>query len=418
MKKILKTKRLCIVFILIILLTVLTIGIYYFNLYTTGDEKLLDIYLNGDEIISLEYGSTYNELGATATYDKKDTALEITGQVDNEKIGTYEITYIAKYKKAKKHVTRTIKIEDTVSPTITLNGEKQVNLYVGSTYNDPGIKAIDNYDKDITDKVTITNNIDINTPGTYEIIYTSTDTSGNTTQEKRTIIYQNKIENQKVAVLNYHFFYDSSIGEVCNESICEDVKDFKEQLNYLRDNGFTTLTIEQFKSWMYNESPIPEKSVLITIDDGAMGTGLHNGNKLIPILEEYKMHATLFLITGWWDINNYKSDYLDIESHTNDMHTGNLCQNQTRGAQLLCSSNDDVMNDLKKSIEITSSNTAFCFPFYAYNETAIKQVQESGFKLAFIGGSYKATQNTNKYKIPRYPIQKTDSITKFANIVN
>ena len=40
-----------------------------------------------------------------------------------------------------------------------------------------------------------------------------------------------------------------------------------------------------------------KKSVLITIDDGALGTGIQNGNKLIPILEEYKMHATLFLIT-------------------------------------------------------------------------------------------------------------------------
>ena len=35
---------------------------------------------------------------------------------------------------------------------------------------------------------------------------------------------------------------------------------------------------------------IPEKSVLITIDDGAKGTGKHNGHKLIPLLEEYKMY--------------------------------------------------------------------------------------------------------------------------------
>ena len=31
-------------------------------------------------------------------------------------------------------------------------------------------------------------------------------------------------------------FYDSSIGESCNESICLDVSNFRKQLQYLKDN--------------------------------------------------------------------------------------------------------------------------------------------------------------------------------------
>ena len=55
--------------------------------------------------------------------------------------------------------------------------------------------------------------------------------------------------------------------------------------------------MEEFRKWMYGEIEIPSKSILITVDDGAMGTGKHNGNKLNPLLEEYHMNATLFLIT-------------------------------------------------------------------------------------------------------------------------
>ena len=131
--------------------------------------------------------------------------------------------------------------------------------------------------------------------------------------------------NQGIAVLNYHFFFDPKLGEECNESICLDVVKFRQHLEYLKNNGYKTLTMEEFKRWMYNEIELPEKSVLITIDDGAMGTGKHNGHKLIPLLEEYDLQATLFLITGWWDIENYRSKNLTIQSHTNDMHQYGTC---------------------------------------------------------------------------------------------
>ena len=219
--------------------------------------------------------------------------------------------------------------------------------------------------------------------------------------------------DQKVAVLNYHFFYNPDIGEACNENICLATSKFEEQLKYLKDNGYHTLTMDEFRDWMYGMIEIPEKSVLLTIDDGAAGTGKQNGNKLIPLLEKYDLHATLFLITGWWDIENYRSPNLDIESHTFDMHTMYI-----NGAQLLVSSYEQVINDLNKSIEITKSKKAFCFPFYAYNETAISQVKQVGFELSFIGGNYKASRMNDKYKIPRYPIYKDITMQQFIHMIS
>lgn len=220
----------------------------------------------------------------------------------------------------------------------------------------------------------------------------------------------------EIGVVNYHFFYDSSIGEGCNEEICLDTKNFEEQLKYLKDNNYKTLTIEEFRAWMYGEIELPKKSVLLTIDDGAMGTGSHNGNKLIPLLEKYDMYGTLFLITGWWDINNYKSPNLDVQSHTNNMHTAGLCS-AFRGAQILCSTNEQVIADLKKSIEITGSDTSFCFPFYAYDDNAIELVKQVGFKMSFVGGNKKATRD-DKYRIPRYPIYKSTTLDEFINMIS
>ena len=218
-----------------------------------------------------------------------------------------------------------------------------------------------------------------------------------------------------VPVVNYHFFYDLSKGQTdCRESICLEVTKFRKQLDYLRDNGYTALTMNQFLRWINGEIDVPKKSVLLTIDDGAYGTGFHNNNNLIPILEEYKMHATLFLITGWWDINNYKSSYLEIQSHTHDMHNKGDCGD----AQLICASYDQIVSDVSLSASTIGNKDTFCYPFYEYDNEVIKALKDVGFKIAFGGGNVNATRNSNKYVVPRYPIHDSTSLDRFIKIVN
>lgn len=221
-----------------------------------------------------------------------------------------------------------------------------------------------------------------------------------------------------IPVLNYHFFYDSSLGEVCDEGNCMDVKDFEQELYFLKVNNYKTLTIEEFIKWMYGEIELPNRSVLLTIDDGAMGTGLDNGNKLIPLLEKYDMHATLFLIAGWHPYKNYISPNLDVESHTYNMHSGGACDTEERGSKLLCSSREAIKEDLTISKQEIGTDNAFCYPMYVYNDKVISVLQEMGYKVAFTGGGYSATRDNDKYKIPRYHIYNSTSLDEFIDMIN
>ena len=280
------------------------LGVSYFLFEKiNGFNKYLSIELIGDDV-TIEVGQSYEDMGAKAFYHNKDISdkVKVNSDLDNSKLGTYSVEYIINYRNISKKITRNITVVDKEAPTITLNGDKTIYAYLGEEIKDPGVTVTDNYDKDLSSSVESTNNIDINKVGTYEIIYKVKDSSGNESSISRSVIYRKKVETskeQKIAVLNYHFFYDPTKGEKCDQSICLDVKKFREQLDYLKANNFKTLTMEEFRAWMYGEIELPEKSVLITIDDGAMGTGKDNGNKLIPLLEEYKMHATLFLISSW-----------------------------------------------------------------------------------------------------------------------
>ena len=413
-----KIKKL--LFIIAIFIIIIDIAIFVYFKFIKNNLLLT---LKGDSNVKIELNEEYKEPGYKATYRKTDITqkVKVKGKIDNTKVGKYTLIYSVTYNNKSSQIKRIVNVVDSIKPELKIKGES-INLIIGNEYPEYGYSAIDNYDGDITEKVKVDNKIDINTLGEYEVIYSVSDSSKNKTEVSRKVTVVDKptdeAKKRGVAVLNYHFFYDADAGEKCDLGNCTKTRDFRKQIEYLKENNFKTLTMREFRDWMYGVIEIPEKSVLITVDDGQLGTGFHNGNKLIPILEEYKVNATLFLITSWNDIKNYKSDYLDVESHTHDMHDGNKCSNKPRGSLLLCSSNDAVMYDLTTSISITKSNLGFCFPLYAYDDNSINLVKQAGFQMAFIGGGYKANRNIDKYHIPRYQILQSTSLDSFKSFVN
>ena len=417
-KRKLNKKNLIIIICLFLVLVSICVGIYFFydKVYLNKVNDI-SLELNGKDTITINLLDEYYEQGAKASFRDEDISnlIDIETNLDNTKVGTFEVKYKVNYQDKQKEIIRNIKVVDIDVPKIKLKGKADITVYLGVKYEDPGVTATDNYDGDISDKVEIDSKVNTNEIGNYVVNYKVKDSSGNENFAQRTVkvVKRPIVHRDGVAVLNYHFFYK---GSSCGIN-CINIDKFEEQLKYLNENGYKTLTMDEFRKWMYGEISVPQKSVLITIDDGAAGTGKHNGNLLIPALEKYQAHATLFLITGWWDISNYKSEYLDIESHTNDMHKENQCQGVQRGAQMLCSSYEEVLADLKKSIVITNSTNAFCFPFYVYNESTLNAVKEAGFKLAFVGGNYKATKSSNKYLIPRFHIYDSITMDEFISYI-
>ena len=409
-----KSKKMILI-VLIFMIIIACFGIFIIYPYMNNNLKLK---LNGEETIYIKYGDEYHEDGAIAKYKNSNLndRIKVKSNIDITKIGNYKVEYEIKYLFMNKKVVRNVNVIDDEKPSIKLNSFEKIVIAESNKYEEFGAVATDNYDGDVTNKIEINKeNLDTNKIGDYEIVYKVKDSSGNESSISRKVkVVKKGSPNQKVAVLNYHFFYENW-DENCHELLCEKMDRFREQLDYLKENGYYTLTMDEFTKWMYGEAEIPEKSVLITIDDGAHGTSKINGNHLIPALEEYKMHATLFLITGWWDIENYRSDYLDIQSHTNDLHYEAHCGHRSK---VNCVPYEDLVEDLKKSIEVVKNTNSFCFPFYDYTESSIKAVKEVGFKIAFVGGFRKASREDDKYKIPRYPIYDSTPLSTFINYIS
>ena len=145
------------------------------------------ITLIGENAITLEVGTSYNDAGATAL-DNNDGDLSaniiVTGTVDTSTVGMYTITYSATNASENTgSATRTVIIVDTILPVITLLGDNPVSIKVGSTYTDAGATASDNYDGDLTSSITTVNNVNLNTVGTYTVTYNVSDANSNSAQE-------------------------------------------------------------------------------------------------------------------------------------------------------------------------------------------------------------------------------------------
>lgn len=241
----------------------------------------------------------------------------------------------------------------------------------------------------------------------YGVKKDSVTTTANSNTDKKNI--------SKIGVLNYHFFWDDETekNSDCDQEICHSKTQFKKHLDYIKDNNILTLKMDELEKWIDGKLQLP-KSVVITIDDG------WRADLGIKVLNEYKMYGTLFLITSSYEPKYYVSDYVELHSHTDNMHTGGKCPGG-QGGGIKCLPHDEILKDLTTSREKLNGSTILCYPFYEFNDYSIKIAKEAGFTMAFAGeSSYKdnhVTIGSDKYRLPRFVVVTYTTMKDFTDFV-
>ncbi len=136
----------------------------------------------------------------------------------------------------------------------------------------------------------------------------------------------------KFNILTFH-----SVTENPTENTMISPLKFEEDIKYLYDNGFTSISFDDLYKYVYNGIELPKKPILITFDDGY----LNNYESAFPILKKYNFKATIFTIGNLIGSKDYykntnnklrphfsfdeakemvDSGLIDIQSHSYDMH--------------------------------------------------------------------------------------------------
>lgn len=137
------------------------------------------ITLLGDNSISITQGKTFSDPGATASDDHDGNltgSIQVSGSVNTNTIASYTLTYNVMDSQGKPAITKTrvVNVVANQKPLIALNGGETIDVIQTKPYNDAGATATDAEDGPLT--VTVTNPVDVNTVGTYTILYNASDT--------------------------------------------------------------------------------------------------------------------------------------------------------------------------------------------------------------------------------------------------
>lgn len=233
---------------------------------------------------------------------------------------------------------------------------------------------------------------------------------------KDIVEYENTEEQNStgIPVLNYHFVYEDD-DTTCNEEICHSATQISKHFSYIKDNGFFTPTMEELEMYIDGNIRLPQKSVVITFDDGG------RAEVAKKYVDMYQLNATLFMITSWYDKEQFQSEYLEIHSHGHDLHNGGLCAGG-QGGEIKCLEKGKLLLDLETSRKELNNTTVFCYPFYEYNEYSIEVLKEAGFTMAFAGeragGEIKVKVGADKFRLPRWVIVDWTTMDKFISYVN
>ncbi len=93
--------------------------------------------------------------------------------------------------------------------------------------------------------------------------------------------------------------------------ITSSLEQFEDQMRYLSNNGYKTLTSDEFYRFKKGEFKAPKKSVFITFDGGWRDNIIY----AYPVLKKYSLKATLFLVTKWVDKASEKKEEFTPSRH-------------------------------------------------------------------------------------------------------
>ena len=190
-----------------------------------------------------------------------------------------------------------------------------------------------------------------------------------------------KANTVRIPVLTYHQI-DSLAGKPKTRDYYVSPKILDEQMNYLSEKGYKTLTPKEFYDILKTGQNPKQKSVLLTFDDG----NYNNYSNAFPILEKYGFTGVFYVPSARRGINNAQLKEMVNGGMVIDPHgrTHMLLSKITDTGILY----DELVNS-KHSIESVTGQTSysFCYPGCEYNGTVIGILSSNGYSVAFSCGA-------------------------------
>ena len=186
---------------------------------------------------------------------------------------------------------------------------------------------------------------------------------------------------------------------------------FDEQMKWLHDNGYQTITVTQLANLIFNGGEIPQRPVVITFDDG----NLDNFNNAYPILQKYGFVATFYVVERYTNGEGMVS----TDQLKQLIASGWEIGSHSRTHAHLTAADADLpgeIRDSKRNLEekLGVKINSFAYPFGEVNDEVFRLTSSYGYTSA-VGLSESTLHSMNTiFYLSRIEIQNEYSLEQFA----
>ena len=193
-------------------------------------------------------------------------------------------------------------------------------------------------------------------------------------------VYKKSEKNIKIPILIYHEFF-TPIPEDDVYKLFSNKEKFEENVSTLLNEGYTFITLEDLYRYNNGEIGLPEKVMIITMDDGWLGNYL----EAFPVLKKYNVPATIFIVNELVGTRDYFS-----WEQAKEMYDSGLVKIHCHGYKHIDYSNvtkETLISDYTKSHDEIEEHLGekqqkiMAYPAGSSSTNSIKWLKEIGFEI-------------------------------------
>ncbi len=224
-------------------------------------------------------------------------------------------------------------------------------------------------------------------------------------------VLSEEVSDSGVTVFIYHHF-----GRPEYPTTNVSVQRFAEQMAYLAKEGYQVVPLSQVVAALHGDGRLPEKAVVITIDDGYRTIY----DKAWPILKKHDFPFTVFLYgegivkkfsnyLTWEQVKEMQQAGVDFQDHSFSHHRLARKPNGMDEEQYRKWIRDDLAENsalLKEHLGYLPDILAL--PYGEYNNTVLDEAKKLGYKAILTQDAGSVSKDTDPFLITREPILGDD----------
>lgn len=229
----------------------------------------------------------------------------------------------------------------------------------------------------------------------------------------------NQAPVRSVPVLMYH---EISEPAQTGSQLAVSPAAFREQLAYLRDAGYSTLTAGALAALLAEGAAVPPRTVILTFDDGF--EDFHRS--AVPLLAEHGLNATVFVTTGWvqdagparrpgrmlsWSqVDEAVAAGMEVGAHS-ALHPQLDQIPAARLREELYASKSELEDRLGAPVP------GLAYPF-GYSNAMVREVaRAAGYGYGYSVRNVMAHPASDLFRLPRLTVHRSTSLSEFGRLV-